>query len=71
MIKITVDEENVRVERQGKPLECFHDMVSALYVLTKYFADELEIPMEKAALELYQLIAGIIADPENEIKKVK
>lgn len=71
MIRITVDEENVSVERKGKPLECFHDMVSATYILTKYFADGLGIPMERAALELYQLIAGIISDPENEIKEVK
>lgn len=71
MIRITVDEENVRVERKGNALECFHDMVSAACIITKYLADDLKIPKEKAALELYQLIAKIISDPENEIQEVK
>lgn len=71
MIRITVDEENVRVERKGRTFECFHDMISAAYIITKYFADDMKIPKEKAALELYQVIARIISDPENEIQEVK
>lgn len=70
MIRITVDEDTVRVERQGRAFECFHDMISAAYVITKYYADDMKIPMEKAALNLYQTVAQIIADPENEIKEV-
>lgn len=71
MITINADGENIRVERRGRPTDCFDEMIGIAYILTKYLSDDIEIPMERAAIEIYQIVAKIISDPENEIKEVK